>query len=329
MTTALKTLPAVIAESEVRPSALLDLVGNTPLIPLRRIAPNLPREVEVYAKAEWYNPGGSVKDRAALWMIRDGEARGLLRPGMRIADATSGNTGIAYATVGAVLGYPVTLALPENASPERKRILRSLGAELILTDAQQGMDLAITTIRELVAAQPDLYFYPDQYNNPANAEAHYQTTGPEIWRQTGERVTHFVAGLGTSGTFMGAGQYLREVDGAIQLVGMQPDGPYHAIEGVKHMATTAMVPGIYDPSFADRIVEVRSEAAFDMARCLARVEGLLVGISAAANVVAALEVARELERGVVVTIFCDSAAKYLSDRFWDEPDADCIGGAGI
>jgi cysteine synthase B len=309
--------------------ALLGMIGNTPLIPLRKIGANLRPGVEVYGKAEWYNPGGSVKDRAALWMIRDGERRGLLRPGMRIADATSGNTGIAYATVGAVLGYKVTLAMPENASVERKRILRALGAELVLTDAQQGMDLAIETIRELVAKDPEAYFYPDQYNNQSNVEAHYQGTGPEIWEQTNGQVTHFVAGLGTSGTFMGAGRRLRELSRDLQLIGMQPDGPYHAIEGVKHMATTGMVPGIYDPSFPDEIVEIRSETAFETARALARTEGLLVGISAAANVAAALQVARSLEQGVVVTILCDSASKYLSDRFWEESDTPYVDGDGI
>lgn len=329
MPTVLEPQISTVSTPHTRSSAVLDLVGNTPLVPLRKIAPDLPAGVEVYAKAEWYNPGGSVKDRPALWMIRDGEASGLLRPGMRIADATSGNTGIAYATIGAVLGYPVTLALPENASPERKRILRALGAELLLTDAQQGMELAVKTIRELVATNPDLYFYPDQYNNPANVEAHYETTGPEIWWQTEGQVTHFVAGLGTSGTFMGAGRRLREFSPDLQLVGMQPDSAYHAIEGVKHMATTTMVPGIYDPSFPDRIVEIKSETAYDMARCLARTEGLLVGISAAANVAAALEVARGLDQGVVVTILCDSAAKYLSDRFWDEPGSSCVDGDGI
>jgi len=328
MTITLRPAPVLLSSTETQ-EPLLAMIGNTPLIPLRKIAPDLRPGVEVYGKAEWYNPGGSVKDRAALWMIRDGERRGLLRPGMRIADATSGNTGIAYATVGAVLGYKVTLALPENASPERKRILNALGAELILTDAQQGMDLAIRTIRDLVASNPDAYFYPDQYNNQANVEAHYQGTGPEIWEQTDGRITHFVAGLGTSGTFMGAGHRLRELNPEIKVIGMQPDGPYHAIEGVKHMATTGMVPGIYDPDFADEIVEIRSETAFETARCLARQEGLMVGISAAANVAAALEVARRLEQGVVVTILCDSAAKYLSDRFWDEPDSACVDGDGI
>jgi len=305
------------------------MIGNTPLIPLHMIASDLAPDVELYGKAEWYNPGGSVKDRAALYMIREGERSGALRPNMRIADATSGNTGIAYATIAAVLGYKVTLAMPENATPERIRILRALGAELLLTDAQQGMDLAIKTIRKLVTDQPNVYFYPDQYNNLANSEAHYQTTGPELWCQTGGRITHFVAGLGTSGTFMGAGQRLREYNPQIRLIGMQPDGPYHAIEGVKHMATTTMVPGIYDPRFPDSIVEIASETAFEMARCLARMEGLMVGISAAANVAAAIEVARGLDQGVVVTILCDSASKYLSDRFWEEPEVACIGGDGI
>ena len=329
MTSALLSHTPPAPEIERQPRTLLDMVGNTPLIPLRKIAPELPEGVEVFGKAEWYNPGGSVKDRAALWMIRDGERRGLLRPGMRIADATSGNTGIAYATVGAVLGYPVTLALPENASIERKRTLHALGAELILTDAQQGMELAITAIREVIARDPDKYFYPDQYNNAANVQAHYETTGPEIWQQTGGRITHFVAALGTSGTFMGVGQRLRELDPMMQLIAVQPDGPYHAIEGVKHMATTPSVPGIFDPTFADDTIEIMSETAFEMARCLARVEGLLVGISAAANVAAAVEIARRLDRGVVVTILCDSASKYLSDRFWEEANSACLGGDGI
>jgi len=319
---------AFTTEAVDRRTDLLDLVGNTPLLRLARVAPDLPPGVELYAKAEWYNPGGSVKDRPALYMIRDGERTGRLRPGMRIADATSGNTGIAYATIGAALGYGVTLALPANASAERKRILRALGAELIFTDALEGMDQAIRAIRTLVAQDSERYFYPDQYNNPANVRAHYETTGAEIWSQTEGRVTHFVAALGTCGTFVGAGRRLREENRRVRLVGVQPDGPYHAIEGVKHLATTAMVPGIYDPSLADVMVEVSSEEAFDMARCLARTEGLMVGISAAANVAAALRVARQLDEGVVVTILCDGAAKYLSDRFWDEPGV-CADGGGI
>lgn len=303
-------------------------MGNTPLLRLERIDPNLPPGVQVYGKAEWYNLGGSVKDRPALGMIRDGERRGVLRPGMRIADATSGNTGIAYATLGATLGYGVTLALPANASTERKRTLRALGAEIILTDANEGMDLAIRTIRTLVARDPERYFYPDQYNNPANPLAHYETTGPEIWRQTEERVTHFVAALGTSGTFMGTARYLRERNRAIRLVAVQPDSPYHALEGVKHMATTQLVPGIYDPALPDEVIEITSEQAFATARRMAREEGLLVGISAAANVAVALQVARRLREGVVVTILCDSASRYLSERFWEETEW-VEGGEGI
>jgi S-sulfo-L-cysteine synthase (O-acetyl-L-serine-dependent) len=316
-------------ESIDRRHAALQLIGNTPLLELRRVAPNLAPGVRVLGKAEWYNPGGSVKDRAALAMIRAGEQSGALRPGMTIADATSGNTGIAYATVGAILGYSVTLAIPANASPERIRILKALGAELLLTDAQQGMDLAVATIRRLVAGEPTRFFYPDQYNNAANVEAHYATTGREVWEQTDGQVSHFVAALGTSGTFMGTGRRLRELNPSVKLIAVQPDGPYHALEGVKHMATTGMVPGIYDPSLQDDVVEVASEEAFAMARCLARQEGLLVGISAAANVAAAIRVARTLHSGTVVTVLCDSASKYLSDRFWDE-QADCVaGGEGI
>lgn len=304
----------------------LDLIGATPLLRLTSLASDLPPAVELYAKAEWYNLGGSVKDRPALWMIRDGERRGLLRPGMRIADATSGNTGIAYATIGAALGYGVTLALPANASPERRRTLRALGAELILTDPGEGMDLAIATIRELVARKPERFFYPDQYSNPANPLAHYEGTGSEIWRQTGGRVTHFVAALGTSGTFMGTSRRLRELNPELQAIAVQPDGPFHALEGVKHMASTRLVPAIYDPAAPDAMLEVSSEAAFAMARRLAREAGLLVGISAAANVVAALRVARELYHGVVVTILCDSANRYLSERFWEEPGFEQGGG---
>jgi cysteine synthase B len=303
----------------------LDLIGNTPL--LRLSFADLPPDVAIFAKAEWYNLGGSVKDRPALWMIRDGEASGALRPGMRIADATSGNTGIAYATIGAALGYAVTLALPANASIERIRTLRALGAELILTDPAEGTDMAITTIRQLVAENPGRYFYPDQYNNPANPQAHYDSTAPEIWRQTEGRVSHFVAALGTSGTFMGTARRLREYHPAIGLIAVQPDSPYHALEGVKHMQSTRLVPGIYDDSLADMVLEVTSEDAFAMARHLARSAGLLVGISAAANVAAALRVARDLRQGTVVTILCDSAARYLNERFWEE--ADLLEGAGI
>jgi cysteine synthase B len=317
----------VVQDSLDRRASVIDLVGNTPLLRLARVAPELPPGVELYAKAEWYNPGGSVKDRPALYMIRDGERSGRLRPGVRIADATSGNTGIAYATIGAALGYKVTLALPSNASAERKRILRALGAELILTDPMEGTDGAIRAIRALVAERPERFFYSDQYNNPANVQAHYETTGAEIWSQTEGRATHFVAALGTCGTFVGTGRRLRDERPGMRLIAVQPDGPYHALEGVKHLAT-AIVPGIYDPTLADETLEISSEEAFEMARRLARAEGLMVGISAAANVAAALRVARELDTGVVVTMLCDGAAKYLSDRFWDDQTL-CEGGEGI
>lgn len=297
---------------------VLELVGNTPLLRLARIDPTLGPAVALYAKAEWYNPGGSVKDRPVLAMLRDAEQRGLLRPGVRIADATSGNTGIAYATLGAALGYPVTLAMPANASLERKRIMRALGAELLLTDPSEGIDGAIQAIRDLVAREPERYFYPDQFNNPANPLAHYSSTGPEIWAQTGGKVTHFIAAMGTSGTFMGTGRYLREQQRAVQLLAVQPDGPLHALEGVKHMASTLFVPGIYDPQLPNAIVEVSSDLALATLKRLAASEGLLVGVSAAANVAAALQVARQIERGVVVTILCDSASRYLSEPFWDK-----------
>jgi cysteine synthase B len=307
--------------------SVIELVGNTPLLRLARIAPDLPATLELYAKAEWYNPGGSVKDRPALWMIRAGELSGALKPGMRIADATSGNTGIAYATLGAALGYGVTLAIPANASPERRRILRTLGAELILTDRLEGTDGAIRAIRTLVAANPERYYYPDQYNNPANPQSHVESTAPEILTQTAGRVSHFVAALGTTGTFMGVGRGLRAFNPNMQLIAVQPDSPYHALEGVKHIESTTLIPGIYDATLADTMEYVSSEDAFAMARALTRHEGLMVGISAAANVVAAIRVARRLEHGVVVTILCDSAAKYLSDAFWDEGHV--LSGEGI
>ncbi len=300
----------------------LTLVGNTPLVQLGHVAPDLPPGVALYAKAEWYNPGGSVKDRPAYWMIRDGIKRGALQPGMRIADATSGNTGIAYATIGAALGYGVTLAMPANASPERRATLQALGAEVILTDPAEGVDESIAVIRNLIAQAPDRYFYPDQYSNPANPLAHYETTGVEIWQQTDGSVTHFVAALGTSGTFMGTSRRLREYNPDVQLVAVQPDSPYHALEGVKHMATTSHVPAIFDESRPDTTLVVTSEEAFKMARRIARREGLLVGVSAAANVAAAVRVAHQIERGVVVTILCDSAARYLNNPFWQQQDDD-------
>lgn len=293
-------------------------VGNTPLLRLDRTAVSfgLPRAVSLFAKAEWFNPSGSVKDRPALNIIRTAEQQGLLKPGMTLLDSTSGNMGIAYAMLGAARGLRVKLTLPANASPERLAILRAYGAELVLTDPLEGSDGAILVARELVKNSPNT-FYANQYNNDANWLAHYLTTGPEIWQQTHGRVTHFVAGLGTSGTFTGTTRRLRELNPAIRCISFQPDSPFNGLEGLKHMAT-AIKPGIYDSQLADENREVRTEDAYEMARFLAREEGLFVGISAAAAVVAALQVARELERGQVVTVLPDSGFKYLSERFWSE-----------
>jgi len=302
---------------------LENLIGNTPLLRLygsaaaehllgRRLSPG----VSVLAKAEWHNPGGSIKDRAARHIIRMAEARGDLRPGMTILDATSGNTGIAYAMLGAARGYRVRLAVPENVSPERLAILRAYGAEIILTDPLEGTDGAILEARRIAAADPTVY-YADQYNNPANWLAHYETTADEIWQQTGGAITHFVAGLGTSGTFMGTTRRLRELNPAILCYSAQPDGPFNGLEGWKHMAT-AIVPGIYDDRLADAEYTAGTENAYATARFLARREGLLVGVSAAANVYVALRVAAELEEGTVVTVLPDSGLKYLSERFWQE-----------
>ncbi|MCS6777263.1 MAG: PLP-dependent cysteine synthase family protein [Chloroherpetonaceae bacterium] len=303
------------------PTELTDLIGNTPLVRLRRVVPDNPR-VTIYGKAEWANPGGSVKDRPALNMILEGERSGKLTPGKIILDATSGNTGIAYAMIGAARGYPVHLCLPANANEERKQLLRAYGAQLILTDPRLSSDGAILKAQEIYASNPDRYFYPDQYNNDANWQAHYRTTGPEIWEQTGGQITHFVAGLGTSGTFMGTGRYLKERNPSIRLISFQPDSPLHGLEGMKHMAT-AIVPGIYDPGLADENREVSTEEAYDMVKRLARTEGILVGISAAAAVVCALRVASEIREGVIVCILCDSGTRYLSERFWqDEYDGD-------
>jgi cysteine synthase B len=295
-------------------SSVIGLVGRTPMVRLHKFERETPG-VEIYAKAEWQNPGGSVKDRAAARMIADGEASGKLRPGLTIIDATSGNTGIAYAMVGAARGYRVKLCLPENASPERKLILRAFGVELILTDPLEGTDGAIREVRRLVAEDPDRYFYPDQYSNESNWRAHYDTTAPEIIEQTGGRLTHFVAGLGTSGTFMGTGRALRRFNPAIKLISFQPDSPFHGLEGLKHMAT-AMVPAIYDPTLADEDLGVSSEDAYALVRRLAREEGLLVGISSGAALSATLTVARRLQQGVVVTVFPDGAEKYLNESFW-------------
>ncbi|HEY2584172.1 MAG TPA: cysteine synthase family protein [Tepidisphaeraceae bacterium] len=302
--------------SSVHARSLLELIGNTPLLSFKRIARDV-EPVEVYAKAEWYNPGGSVKDRAALNMILDGERRGLLTPRKTIIDATSGNTGIAYAMIAAERGYKVKLALPRNASIERKQSLIAYGAELIFTDPTEGTDGAQRYVKNLVEGDPEKYFYPDQYNNDANWRAHYETTAMEIWRQTEGRITHFVTGLGTSGTFTGVTRRLKELNPAIQCFSMQPDSPLHGLEGLKHMET-ALVPGIYEPEIADGQIDVATEDAHQMVLRLAREEGFLVGVSSGGNMVAAMNVARQLKEGVVVTIFCDSAAKYLSESFWQD-----------
>jgi cysteine synthase B len=288
-------------------------VGNTPLLPLRRVGRELPPRVKVFAKAEWFNPGGSVKDRPALNIIRTAVANGDLGNGKRLLDSTSGNMGISYATFGATLGIPVTLAVPASASSERIAILRVLGAELILTDPTEGSDGAILTARQLAVEKSDVYWYANQYNNDANWQAHYHSTGPEILCQTNERITHFVAGLGTSGTLIGTGRYLREQLPNVKIIAFQPDASFHGLEGLKHMPT-AIKPGIYDASFADETREVRTEDAHDMVLRLAREEGLFVGISSGAAAVAALRLAEELEEGVVVTLFPDAGYKYLSDK---------------
>jgi cysteine synthase B len=297
-------------------------IGNTPLVRLDRIAKGL-RAIEIYAKAEFLNPGGSVKDRPALAMIEDGERRGLLTPDRIILDATSGNTGIAYAMIAAARGYRVRLCLPRNASVERQRILRAYGAELVLTDPAEGSDGAIRECRRIYAEAPERYFYPDQYNNPANWRAHFRTTGAEIIRQTRGRVTHFVAALGTSGTFVGVSRRLRRDVPGVECWAVQPASPFHGIEGVKHMET-ALVPGIWDPALADGILRVETEQAYEMTRRLAREEGLLVGISSGANVAAALELAHRLQAegkpAVIVTVLCDDGQKYLSEEFWNDPD---------
>src|SRR6186997_2334630 len=297
-----------------RGTTVLDLIGNTPLFRLRRFETGL-HDVELYGKAEWFNPGGSVKDRPAANMVNEGLRTGALRPGKTLLDATSGNTGIAYAMIGAAKGFPVKLCVPSNVTVERKRLLHAYGAELIFTDPMDGSDGAIREARKQVAADPEQYFYPDQYNNDANWRAHYETTGPEILAQTGRRITHFLAGLGTSGTFMGTGRRLREANPSIKLISFQPDSPLHGLEGLKHMET-AIVPGIYDPSLADEDMRVATEDAYAMVRRLAREEGLLVGISGGAALAAALKVARDARNAVVVTIFPDSADKYMSERFW-------------
>ena len=299
-------------------SSVFDMIGRTPLVRLHQFERETPG-VELYAKAEWQNPGGSVKDRAAARMILEGEASGRLKPGGVILDATSGNTGIAYAMVGAARGYRVKLCVPENASQERKLILRALGAELVLTSPLEGSDGAIREARRIYADDPDRYFYPDQYSNDANWRAHYDTTAPEIIEQTSGRLTHFVAGLGTSGTFVGVGRRLKKFNPSIKLISFQPDSPFHGLEGLKHMES-AIVPAIYDPALADEDLRVDTERAYRMVRRLAREEGMMAGISSGAAMVATLQVARRLERGIVVTVFPDGAEKYLTEKFWTIDD---------
>ncbi|HVL48797.1 MAG TPA: cysteine synthase [Candidatus Thermoplasmatota archaeon] len=291
------------------------LIGNTPLVEIAKLNPRADR-VAVYAKLEGRNPGGSVKDRPALAIVEEAEKRGDL-PARTLLDATSGNTGIAYAMLGAARGFAVELCMPANASEERKRILRAYGAKLVLTDPTEGQDGAIDEARARAASDPDLYFYADQYANEANPRAHYASTGPEIWRDTGGRVTHFVAGLGTSGTAMGVGRFLKERDPSIRVLGMQPAGPFHGIEGLKHMETTAHVPPIYRPSALDGLVPVATERAYALTRALAREEGLFCGPSSGAALAAALEVAAELTKGVIVTVLPDGGDRYLSTPVWD------------
>jgi S-sulfo-L-cysteine synthase (O-acetyl-L-serine-dependent) len=305
--------------SGVAGRSVFELVGNTPLLRLSRVGREFPN-VEFCAKAEWFNPGGSVKDRAALSMIQAGLASGALRPGKTILDATSGNTGIAYAMLGAALGYPVKLCLPDSASHERKRILGALGAELVMTSGDEGTDGAIRRVQEIVAANPEKYFYADQYSNPANWRAHYRTTANEIWEQTQGSVTHFVAALGTSGTFVGTARRLKELNPSIRCVSLQPDAAFHGLEGWKHMET-ALRPAIYDDALADENLEIGTEEAYRLVKRIAREEGLLVSPSAGAALLGCFQVAKGLapnERAVIVTVFADSASKYLTERFWDE-----------
>lgn len=293
-------------------------MGGTPLLGFARLTSGLPPGVELYAKAEHLNPGGSVKDRAALSMILEGERSGRLSPGKIILDATSGNTGIAYALIGAARGYRVRLCVPGNASPERKRTLRVYGAELVETDPREGFDAPQRLARRMAAEEPDTYFYPNQYDNPANWRAHYEGTAAEIWEQTRGRVTHFLSGVGTSGTFTGTVLRLRELNPNLKAVLMQPDSPLHGLEGTRHLETS-IVPGIYDPALADERVEVSTEDAQEMARRLAREEGLFVGVSSGANVSAALRYAKGLAHGsVVVTVLCDGGGRYLSEEFWGD-----------
>jgi len=307
------------AASGPRGEAVLARIGNTPLLPLDTLARDFPN-VKLLGKAEWHNPGGSVKDRPAARIVAEARRAGKLAPGKILLDSTSGNTGIAYAMLGAALGFPVTLCVPENVSPERKRILQAYGANIIYTDPAEGSDGAIKIARQYAERHPDLYFYADQYSNDANWRAHYETTANEIWQQTEGRITHFVAMLGTTGTFVGTTRRLKELHPKIRCISLQPDSAFHGIEGAKHLPS-AIVPRIYDPALADENLEIATEDAHAMARRLAREQGLLVGVSAAAAIVGSLRVAERLkedQRATIVTILCDSGEKYLSERFWHE-----------
>jgi cysteine synthase B len=289
------------------------LVGNTPLLPLVTLSDRTTSKVQVFAKAEWFNPSGSVKDRPAWGIIQNALHKGLILPGMHLLDSTSGNMGIAYATFGAALGIPITLAMPSNASPERIKIMDALGAELILTDPLEGSDGAIRTAKQMAEEDPGRYYYANQYDNPANWKSHYRSTGPEIIEQTDGRVTHVVLGMGTTGTLTGVSRYMKEYFPDVQIIGIQPDSPFNGLEGLKHIPSS-IIPGIYDPAAADRIVPVKTEDAYDMVRCLAREEGYFIGISSGAAAVASRKVANELDEGVVVTVFPDAGFKYLSDE---------------
>ena len=301
-------------------TSLLDRIGNTPLLRLDRLTAHL-LNIHLLGKAEWANPGGSVKDRAASTIVLAAQRSGQLTSGKALLDATSGNTGIAYAMLGSAMDFPVVLCMPSNVSPERKNILAAYGANIIWTDPADGSDGAIRKARELAAAEPEKYFYADQYGNENNWLAHYHGTANEIWQQTEGRITHFIAGLGTSGTFMGVARRLRELNPSIQCVSMQPDSPFNGLEGLKHMAT-AIVPPIYDPTLADRNIDMSTERAYRMAKRLGKTQGLLVGVSAAAAVAASLDIAEQEaaanREAVIVTILCDSADKYLTERFWTE-----------
>lgn len=297
--------------------AALDHIGNTPLLRISNFE-EIPPRVEVYAKAEWFNIGGSVKDRAALRIIEDAEASRTLTPDKTLIDSTSGNTGIAYALICAAKGYRCELVMPENVSEERKRIVAGYGAKITFTDPFEGSDGAIRYVREVARQHPDKYFYADQYNNPSNWQAHFDTTGPEIWRQTEGSVTHFVAGVGTSGTIVGVGRRLRSLNPGIKITGVQPDGPFNGLEGLKHMET-AIVPGIYDERLLDETLFVDTEAGFSTAREMASREGLFIGPSGGAALYGALQVAQRLESGVVVVLIPDSGARYLSTNLWQLP----------